>query len=148
MVPSRRSSMSEAPAGSAAARPGRTRRAGARETILDAIRTAEPLSRVELAAMTGLTEASVSTTVRRLLSEVTGWPVLIENDATAAAVGEFWVARAETARSFAALYMGSGIGGGIVLDGVALRGRRATAGEFGHLCLQVDGPPCRCGGRG
>ena len=254
--------MSEAPAGHAGpVRPGRARRAGAREAILDAIRTAEPLSRVELAAMTGLTEASVSTTVRRLLDEglvvetgrtptggkprtllrldpgariavgvhldeavttyvltgqtggvvsrmtrpspleadgdavlrrlvsdieglvagsgldrarclgiglvgpgpreatlpaglvsrlgeATGWPVLVENDATAAAVGEFWVARAETARSFAALYMGSGLGGGIVLDGVALRGRQANAGEFGHLALQVDGPACWCGSRG
>ena len=44
-------------------------RAGARESILDAIRASEPLSRVELAAMTGLTEAAVSMTVRRLLSE-------------------------------------------------------------------------------
>jgi predicted NBD/HSP70 family sugar kinase len=266
----------------------RPRRPGAREAILDAIRTAEPLSRVELAAMTGLTEASVSTTVRRLLDEglvvetgrtptggkprtllrldpgarvavgvhldeaaityvltgqtggvvsrmtrpatpadaeallarlvsdidglvagsgvdrarclgiglvwpgphtvdsgaallprrgvigptqnragvaaallpaiqkdlvekleaATGWPVLIENDATAAAVGEHWVARAETARSFVALYMGSGLGAGIILDGEALRGRQASAGEFGHLCLHLDGPPCWCGSRG
>jgi DNA-binding transcriptional ArsR family regulator len=57
--------MPEASAG----RPARPRRPGAREAILDAIRTAEPLSRVELAAVTGLTEASVSTTVRRLLDE-------------------------------------------------------------------------------
>ncbi|RSM65562.1 sugar kinase, partial [Actinoplanes sp. ATCC 53533] len=48
---------------------GRGRRPGAREAILDAIRSAETLSRVELSAMTGLTEASVSTTVRRLLDE-------------------------------------------------------------------------------
>lgn len=54
-----------APAG----RPGRGRRPGARESILDAIRASEPLSRVELARMTGLTEAAVSMTVRRLLEE-------------------------------------------------------------------------------
>jgi len=84
----------------------------------------------------------------RRLAEATGWPVLLENDATAAAVGEYWVARVEATRPFAALYMGSGIGAGIVLDGVALRGRHANAGEFGHLCLQIDGPACWCGSRG
>ncbi|MEV6849854.1 ROK family protein [Actinoplanes sp. NPDC051411] len=66
----------------------------------------------------------------------------------AAAGGEFWVARLETARSFVALYMGSGLGAGIILDGVARQGRQARAGEFGHLCLQLDGPPCWCGSRG
>jgi len=84
----------------------------------------------------------------RRLAEATGWPVLLENDATAAAVGEYWVARVEATRPFAALYMGSGIGAGIVLDGMALRGRHANAGEFGHLCLQIDGPVCWCGSRG
>jgi len=83
----------------------------------------------------------------------TGWPVLVENDATAAAVGEYWVARLDSRRSFIALYMGSGIGSGIVLDGRPLRGRRSGAGEFGagefgHVCVLVDGPPCFCGGHG
>ncbi|TDC81607.1 ROK family transcriptional regulator [Micromonospora sp. KC606] len=253
---------------------GRSRRTGARESILDAIRSAEPLSRVELASMTGLTEAAVSMTVRRLIEEglvretgrsptggkprtllrldpvarvavgihldedtttyvltgqtggvisrlarpalagadpdtlvrglaadvavlidasgvdparclgvgvvwpgpqgpgvhpeqapihlrgwrgddldrrlaaATGMQVLVENDATAAAVGEYWVARVGPTRAFAALYMGSGIGAGIVIDGVALRGAQANAGEFGHLCLQVDGLPCWCGSSG
>jgi predicted NBD/HSP70 family sugar kinase len=82
------------------------------------------------------------------LAAATGWPVLVENDATAAAVGEYWVARLSPDRAFAALYMGGGIGAGIIIDGVALRGTQANAGEFGHLCLQVDGPECWCGGRG
>ncbi|WIM99118.1 ROK family transcriptional regulator [Actinoplanes oblitus] len=259
-----------APAG----RPGRGRRPGARESILDAIRASEPLSRVELARMTGLTEAAVSMTVRRLLEEglvvetgrtptggkprtllrldpaarlavgvhldedattyvltgqtggvisrlarpaplgddresvlsalaadidvllagsgvdparclgvgivwpgphsgglpsddvlphlrglrgddlgrrlatATGWPVLVENDATAAAVGEYWVARVGPDRAFAALYMGGGIGAGIVVEGRAMRGSHASAGEFGHLCLEVFGPECWCGSRG
>ncbi|GIF15581.1 ROK family transcriptional regulator [Actinoplanes teichomyceticus] len=260
-------------AGAPAGRPGRGRRPGARESILDAIRAAEPLSRVELARMTGLTEAAVSMTVRRLLeeglvvetgrtptggkprtllrldpaarlavgvhldedattyvltgqtggvisrlarpaplgddpavlgalsadidvllagsgvdparclgvgivwpgphsggtptedalphlrgwhggelgrrlSETTGWPVLVENDATAAAVGEYWVARVGPDRAFAALYMGGGIGAGIVVEGRAMRGGHASAGEFGHFCLDVFGPECWCGSRG
>ncbi|MEU4423458.1 ROK family transcriptional regulator [Actinoplanes sp. NPDC024001] len=252
------------------ARPGRGRRPAARESILDAIRASEPLSRVELAAMTGLTEAAVSMTVRRLLEEglvvetgrtptggkprtllrldpaarlavgvyldrdvttyvltgqtggvisrlarpaptgdllpqltseigtllagsgvdrarclgvgvvwpgprgsmarfddapphlrgwdseelgrrlaaSTGWPVLVENDATAAAVGEYWVARVGPEQAFAALYMGSGIGSGIVVEGRAMRGGHGAAGEFGHVCVQVDGPECWCGSRG
>jgi predicted NBD/HSP70 family sugar kinase len=254
----------------AAARP---RRRGARESILDAIRASEELSRVELAAMTGLTEAAVSMTVRRLLeeglivetgrsptagkprtllrldpaarlavgihldedtttyvltgqtggvlsrlarpaptgdheavvrqlaadvdvllagsgvdparclgigvvwpgprsglgrpedapvhligwrgndlgerlAEVTGRPVLVENDATAAAVGEYWVARVGPEQAFVALYMGSGIGAGIVMEGRAVRGGCGNAGEFGHLTLQIDGPECWCGSRG
>ena len=72
----------------------------------------------------------------------------MENDATAAAVGEYWVARVENSRSFAALYLGAGLGAGIVLDGAAHRGSRGHAGEFGHVCVVVDGPPCPCGGSG
>ncbi|WP_203780618.1 ROK family transcriptional regulator [Paractinoplanes rishiriensis] len=84
----------------------------------------------------------------RELEKATGWPVLVENDATAAAVGEYWVARVGPDQAFAALYMGTGLGAGIVLDGRAMRGGRGHAGEFGHLCVQTDGPPCWCGGRG
>lgn len=252
----------------------RPRRRGARERILDAIRASEQLSRVELAAATGLTEAAVSMTVRRLLQEglivetgraptagkprtllrldpaarlavgiyldeetttyvltgqtggvvsrmarpapengdqdtvlrqlaadvdvllagtgvdparclgvgvvwpgprsglirpedapphllgwrgdelgrqlakATDWPVLVENDATAAAVGEYWVARVGPEKAFAALYMGSGIGAGLIIEGRAMRGGQGSAGEFGHLCLQVDGPECWCGSQG
>jgi predicted NBD/HSP70 family sugar kinase len=84
----------------------------------------------------------------RRLAEATGWPVLVENDATAAAVGEYWVARVGPNQAFAALYMGTGLGAGIVLDGRAMRGGRGNAGEFGHLSVQGDGPECWCGGRG
>ncbi|GAA1593645.1 ROK family transcriptional regulator [Actinoplanes couchii] len=237
-------------------RPGRGHRPAARESILDAIRAAEQLSRVELAAVTGLTEAAVSMTVRRLLDEgllietgrtptggkprtmlrldpaarlavgvhldrdvttfvltgqtggvisrlarpalaadladgidllltasgvdrarclgigvvwpgprddvphLRGWdptelrkrlaeesgrPVLVEDGATAAAVGEYWVARIGADRPFAALHMGSSIGAGIVVDGRALRG---SVGGFGHVCVQADGPECWCGSRG
>ncbi|WP_430786478.1 ROK family protein [Actinoplanes sp. G11-F43] len=246
-------------AGAARGRPGRGRRPAARESVLDAIRAAGQLSRVELAEVTGLTEAAVSMTVRRLLDEgvvvtdgrtptggkprtllrldpgarlavgvhldrdlttfvltgqtggviarlarpapgaggllaglaggvtallraadvdrarclgvgvvwpgarddvphlrgwdaaglgarlgeETGWPVLVESDTTAAAVGEYWVARVGPERAFAALHMGGDIGAGVVVDGRALRG-----GGFGHLCVRVDGPECWCGSRG
>jgi predicted NBD/HSP70 family sugar kinase len=208
----------------------------ARARILDAIRAGGPLSRVELAGRTGLTEAAVSTTVRKLLDEglvlesgrspsggkprtllrldpaarvavgihhdgdrilyvltgqtggvlarlatpagdeltagverllhvagvdrgrclgvglataggpapdeIAGFPALSGDQATAAAVGAYWVERVEPERPFAALYLGSGFGAGVVLDG------RARAAGFGHICVAVDGPACWCGGRG
>ncbi|MEU3915034.1 ROK family transcriptional regulator [Streptomyces sp. NPDC029721] len=46
------------------------------------------------------------------------------------------------------LHVGTGIGAGLRLDGVVYRGTRSGAGEFGHQVLRLDGPPCRCGGRG
>ncbi|MEU4622728.1 ROK family transcriptional regulator [Actinoplanes sp. NPDC023801] len=208
----------------------------ARARILDAIRAGEPLSRVELAGRTGLTEAAVSTTVRKLLDEglvletgrspsggkprtllrldpaarvavgihhdgnriiyvltgqtggvlarlatpatgtltagverllqvagvdrgrclgvglaspgapppdeIAGLPVLSEDQATAAAVGAYWVERVEPERPFAALYLGTAFGAGVVLDG------RARPAGFGHVCVRVDGPECWCGARG
>jgi predicted NBD/HSP70 family sugar kinase len=224
----------------------RSARGRAREAILDAIRAAEPLSRVEIAAATGLTEAAVSMTVRRLIDDglvvetgraptagkprtllrldpsariavgvhldtgsatfvltgqtggiisrlarpvstpatapeiaagvtvllagsgvdaarclgigltgvvdpelgpavgaATGMRVLVENDATAAAIGEYWVARLGPERAFAALHLGSRFGASIVMDGQARGGR-----GFGHFSVRADGPPCDCGGHG
>ncbi|NXY99874.1 ROK family protein, partial [Streptomyces sp. BR123] len=46
------------------------------------------------------------------------------------------------------LHLGSGLGAGLRLDGEVYRGARSAAGEFGHQVLSLDGPPCRCGGRG
>lgn len=99
-------------------------------------------------ADTDTAEALDGEELRRALQEASGWPVLVENDATAAAVGEYWVARVEASRSFAALYLGTGVGAGLVLGGAAHRGERGLAGEFGHVCVDVDGPPCRCGSTG
>jgi predicted NBD/HSP70 family sugar kinase len=84
----------------------------------------------------------------RGLAAATGWPVLVENDATAAAVGEYWVARMGPDQNFAALYMGSGIGSGLIMGGRAVRGRQGNAGEFGHMCVDAGGPVCWCGSRG
>lgn len=82
------------------------------------------------------------------LETLTGLPVLLENDATASAIGEYWSGGTDSERSFAALYMGTGIGAGIVLDGNAYRGASDNAGEIGHMCLDIDGPQCWCGMRG
>lgn len=82
------------------------------------------------------------------LQEATGLPVQIENDATAAAIGEYWAGTVGPTSCFAALYMGTGIGAGIVIDGVVYRGTSGNTGEVGHICVDIDGPPCWCGSRG
>lgn len=82
------------------------------------------------------------------LGRLTGLPVLLENDATASAVGEYWSGGTDSEGSFAVLYMGTGLGAGLVLDGVAYRGSSGNAGEIGHTTLDLDGPLCWCGTRG
>ncbi|MFD4668617.1 ROK family protein [Lentzea sp. NPDC058450] len=86
--------------------------------------------------------------VGRSLERATGLPVLLDHDATAAAIGEHWSGGVGATSTFAALYMGSGIGAGVVLGGTTYRGPSGHIGEIGHACLDVDGPRCPCGGRG
>ncbi|MFD5824649.1 ROK family protein [Lentzea sp. NPDC060358] len=82
------------------------------------------------------------------LERATGLPVVLDNDATAAAIGEHWSGGVGVTATFAALYMGSEIGAGVLLGGTTHRGPSGHAGAIGHACLDVDGPPCPCGGRG
>lgn len=82
------------------------------------------------------------------LSEWTGYPVIVDNDATAAAIGERWSGGARGARNFAFVYVGVGIGAGLFLEDHVFRGATSNAGEFGHITLDPEGPPCHCGSRG
>lgn len=83
-----------------------------------------------------------------LLSEGTGYPVIVDNDATAAAIAERWSGGARGARNFAFVYVGVGIGAGLFLEDHVFRGATTNAGEFGHITLDPDGPSCHCGSRG
>ncbi|ANZ40228.1 sugar kinase [Lentzea guizhouensis] len=82
------------------------------------------------------------------LAGAAGLPVVVDNDATAAALGEHWSRGMGSASTSAALYMGTGIGAGLVIGGITYRGTSGNAGEIGHVCLDVDGPECWCGARG
>jgi glucokinase len=76
-------------------------------------------------------------------------PVLLENDANAAAVGEMWLGAARGYRSVICITLGTGVGGGIVLDGKLWRGADGSAGEIGHTTVEpFSGPTCKCGNRG
>lgn len=77
-----------------------------------------------------------------------GIPVLIENDAAAAAIGEHWLGASRRARTSIMFTLGTGIGGGLIIDGRPFRGPDGSAGEIGHFCVEPDGEPCGCGSRG
>jgi glucokinase len=83
-----------------------------------------------------------------LVAERTGLPVVLGNDASLGAVGE-WVAGAgKGSRFLLGVWMGTGIGGGLVLDGQPYHGAFGGAGEFGHMIVQRGGALCGCGRRG
>ncbi len=83
-----------------------------------------------------------------LLSKATGLPVLVENDATAAALGERLYGAAKHLKTFFYLYIGIGLGAGLILDGAPYRGAWGNAGEFGHFVVAPGGRDCFCGNAG
>jgi glucokinase len=86
--------------------------------------------------------------VSRRLGELLGVPIVIENDANAAAWGEFVLGAGRGVRHMIYLTISTGVGGGLVLDGRLYRGADGAAGELGHVPLVEDGPPCGCGAHG
>ncbi|MFI2734508.1 ROK family protein [Streptomyces sp. NPDC018711] len=84
--------------------------------------------------------------VRDELAARLGLPVVLDKDTNAAALG--LALRPAAPGSFAYVHLGTGLGAGLVLGGAPLRGDRTGAGELGHQTVQLDGPPCGCGGRG
>jgi glucokinase len=78
-----------------------------------------------------------------------GWPVLLENDANAAAIGEMWRGAGQGYNTIICVTLGTGVGGGIILDGELWRGADGSAGEIGHIGVDpFGGVPCPCGSQG
>lgn len=75
-------------------------------------------------------------------------PVFLENDANAAALGEQWRGAARGINTMLLLTLGTGVGGGIVLNNKIFHGADGMAGEIGHMTLVPDGRPCSCGNTG
>src|SRR3972149_4045329 len=84
----------------------------------------------------------------RILEERTGLPTRLENDATAAALGEHRFGGGRGSRYMLYITMSTGVGGGIIIDGEMYGGKSGAAGELGHVVLDMNGPPCGCGARG
>ncbi len=77
-----------------------------------------------------------------------GMQTVLENDANAAAYGEYWAGAAKGAESVVMFTLGTGIGGGIIVNGLLVHGNTDSAGELGHIVIEVDGRECPCGNRG
>jgi predicted NBD/HSP70 family sugar kinase len=75
-------------------------------------------------------------------------PVMVDNEANLAALGELWYGGHERLTDFVHISGEIGVGGGIVMGGELFRGASGFAGEVGHVTVQPDGPRCRCGARG
>lgn len=83
------------------------------------------------------------------LEQRLGWPVFLENDANAAAVGEMWLGAARGCRDVVSVTLGTGVGGGVILDGKLWRGSHGSAGEIGHTTVDpFSGLKCKCGNTG
>lgn len=86
--------------------------------------------------------------LRDILHEATGLPVIVDKDVTAAAVAEVWAGSTSSVRDFVFVYIGTGIGAGLVLNDEVVRGSSGNVGEIGHIIADPDGPECDCGRRG
>src|SRR5580765_3472546 len=82
------------------------------------------------------------------LVKLFGLPVIIENDATAASIGEHWIGASRGLSTAVCVTLGTGIGGGIIINGEPLRGPDGIGGEIGHMTVEPDGRPCKCGNHG
>lgn len=82
------------------------------------------------------------------VSKAVGARVEVENDANAAAVGEMKFGAGKGLRNFIMITLGTGVGGGFIVDGKVFRGETGGAGEIGHITVNMDGPVCGCGNRG
>jgi glucokinase len=86
--------------------------------------------------------------IRERISARLGLRATLDNDANCATYGEWWQGAARGARHAAGITLGTGIGGGLILDGRLVHGANGGAGELGHTTIDFDGRPCACGNRG
>ncbi|OBJ89687.1 ROK family protein [Mycobacterium sp. 1245852.3] len=88
----------------------------------------------------------------RVAAAVPGLPVVLAGDGVCMALGEHWIGAGKTAGPDARFLLGmvvsTGVGGGLVFDGVPYSGRTGNAGHVGHVVVELDGRPCTCGGHG
>ena len=86
--------------------------------------------------------------MRGLIMSRVKHPVTIDNDGHTAALGESRFGAAKGVRDFVMVTVGTGVGGGVFVGGSPFRGHRGLGGEIGHMVVDLDGPPCPCGGTG
>jgi glucokinase len=89
-----------------------------------------------------------SVPIRSVLQECTGLPVVVDNDVNALCLAEWRFGQAKGLHHVAMIAVGTGVGGGLILNGSLVRGVSGYAGEIGHITVEMDGRPCFCGSRG
>jgi glucokinase len=90
----------------------------------------------------------VNMPLRKIIHDRLGLPTALDNDANCAVLGEWWVGAARGARHAIGITIGTGIGGGLVLDGKLYHGASDVAGEIGHTTIDTEGRRCKCGNYG
>ena len=88
------------------------------------------------------------TPLRKLLSQEVDWPIYVDNDVNVMALGELKFGAAKNKQNVLCITLGTGLGGGIIIDGNLYRGSSGTAGEIGHIVFDPNGPACNCGSWG
>jgi glucokinase len=86
--------------------------------------------------------------LRKKLEAILGRKVVLDNDANAWALGEYWRGAARGRRDVVLLTLGTGVGGGLIVGGKLVYGRSGMAGELGHVTVEPNGPRCDCGSHG
>lgn len=99
---------------------------------------------VEFSGNLGFENTPLAELIRKHIDK----PVFIENDANAAAYGEYVAGAAKGARNAVCITLGTGVGGGIIIDGKIYAGSNFGGAEIGHMVIGLDGPQCTCGRKG
>jgi glucokinase len=86
--------------------------------------------------------------IKKDLEKLLGVPVFLENDGNICTLGVYHAELEAKPKTMLGIFLGTGIGGGLILDGKLYTGFNRTAGEIGHMVIQVGGPKCGCGNRG
>lgn len=87
--------------------------------------------------------------LKKMLEKQTSLPVMIENDANCAALGEMWKGAGDGSKDLVCVTLGTGVGGGVIVNREIVRGIKGAAGEIGHLTsIPHGGAPCNCGKTG
>jgi transcriptional regulator of PTS gene len=85
---------------------------------------------------------------QKMLQEKINHPVFIDNSSNNLATGEYWYGNGRGVANFLVITLENGVGAGMMLNGQLIRGHLGIASEFGHICAELNGPPCRCGRNG
>ena len=86
--------------------------------------------------------------LRERVSKGLGLPAALDNDANCAVLGEWWIGAAKGARNAVGITIGTGIGGGLIVNGEMVHGASDCAGEIGHVTIETEGRRCKCGNYG